>query len=105
MNVERLIHMRLRTTTGMVVTVLALATVILVVIRATLMWPFTLDDAYITLRYSRNLAAGLGPTFNPGTQAEGCTTFLWMVFLAAPHALGLNALLVSKVAGVGASPL
>src|SRR5438128_1280326 len=29
-------------------------------------WPFTVDDSFITLRYARNLAAGYGPTFNPG---------------------------------------
>src|SRR4051812_35207028 len=43
-------------------------------------WPFTVDDAFITFRYSQNLAAGYGPTFNPGVlpHAEGYTSFLWM---------------------------
>lgn len=64
-------------------------------------WPFTVDDTYITLRYARNLAEGLGPTFNAsGPRAEGCTTFLWMALLAIPHALRLDALLAAKALGV-----
>jgi hypothetical protein len=59
-------------------------------------WPFTVDDTYITLRYSRNVAAGLGPTFNAtGPRAEGYTSVLWMLVLAVPHAMGLNAVLVA----------
>ena len=29
-------------------------------------FPYTINDAYITFRYSKNLAAGFGPTYNPG---------------------------------------
>lgn len=64
-------------------------------------WPFTVDDAYITLRYARHLAEGLGPVFNAtGPRAEGCTSFPWMLLLAVPQALGLDALLVAKLLGV-----
>lgn len=64
-------------------------------------WPFTVDDTYITLRYARNVAEGLGPTFNAGgPRAEGCTTLLWMALLALPHAAGLDALVAAKVLGV-----
>lgn len=64
-------------------------------------WPFTVDDAYITLRYARNLAGGLGPTFNAtGPRAEGCTTFLWMALLAIPHAVRVDALALAKTLGV-----
>ncbi|HEX4447664.1 MAG TPA: hypothetical protein VH044_13035 [Polyangiaceae bacterium] len=67
-------------------------------------WPFTVDDTYITLRYSRNVADGLGPTFNAtGPRAEGYTTFSWMVALVLPHALHLDALVAAKVLGVLAS--
>jgi arabinofuranosyltransferase len=63
-------------------------------------WPFTVDDTFITLRYSRNLAAGLGPTFNAtGPRAEGYTTFLWMLLLAVPHALGVDAAIFAKAIG------
>jgi arabinofuranosyltransferase len=67
-------------------------------------WPFTVDDTYITLRYSRNVAQGLGPTFNAtGPRAEGYTTFLWMVALILPHALHLDAIVAAKLLGVLAS--
>ncbi|MCL4236412.1 MAG: hypothetical protein KJ042_18065, partial [Deltaproteobacteria bacterium] len=39
------------------------------------------DDAYITYRYARNWATGLGPVFNAGDRVEGCTTFLQMAVL------------------------
>jgi arabinofuranosyltransferase len=67
-------------------------------------WPFTVDDTYITLRYSRNVALGLGPTFNAtGPRAEGYTTLLWMLLLAPPHALGLDAVAFAKGLGVAAT--
>jgi arabinofuranosyltransferase len=67
-------------------------------------WRFTVDDAYITCRYSRNVAEGLGPTFNAtGPRAEGYTTFLWMAILVVPHLLGVDAILVAKGLGVAAT--
>lgn len=63
-------------------------------------WPFTVDDAYITLRYSAHLAAGLGPDWNPGeAPAEGYTTFLWMALMALPHRLGLDGITAAKATG------
>jgi hypothetical protein len=76
----------------------------LLALHAAQAWPFTVDDTYITLRYSQNVAAGLGPTFNAtGPRAEGYTSLLWMLLLAAPHALGLDAVLVAKGLGVAAT--
>jgi arabinofuranosyltransferase len=67
-------------------------------------WRFTVDDTYITLRYSRNVAEGIGPTFNAtGPRAEGYTTFLWMVLLAVPHLVGLDAVVVAKALGIAAT--
>jgi arabinofuranosyltransferase len=48
---------------------------------------YTNDDAYITFRYARNLAEGLGPYYNPGEAVEGYTNPSLMVFLAAVAAL------------------
>lgn len=43
-------------------------------------WSLTVDDAYITYRYSTNLAHGFEPTRNPGQDSvEGYTNFLWML--------------------------
>ncbi len=52
------------------------------------------DDAFITYRYSRSLAAGQGPYFNPGQHVEGYTNFLLMLVLAG----------VCRVAGADAIP-
>ena len=48
---------------------------------------FWIDDAFITFRYARNLADGLGPVFNPGEAVEGYTTFLWMLVSSAFFAM------------------
>jgi arabinofuranosyltransferase len=40
------------------------------------------EDAFITFRYSLNIAEGSGPVFNIGEQVEGYSNFLWMVLLA-----------------------
>lgn len=50
------------------------------------------DDAFISMRYSRNLARGLGLVYNPGESppVEGYTNFLWTVFLAPFEGAGWN---------------
>ena len=64
-------------------------------------WSFTVDDSYITLRYSQNLVSHSTLTFNPGqAPVEGYTTFLWMLYLTLPHLLGLDAVLFAKLSGV-----
>ncbi len=44
---------------------------------------FSQDDAYITYRYARNLAAGLGFVYNAGEWVLGTTTPLYTLLLAA----------------------
>lgn len=41
-----------------------------------------LEDAFITFRYSQNLASGKGLVYNPGEKVLGITTPLWAVWLA-----------------------
>jgi arabinofuranosyltransferase len=55
---------------------------------------FVLDDAYISLRYSRNWGAGLGLRYNLGPQApvEGYSNFLLVAWGALVHRLGLDLL-------------
>jgi hypothetical protein len=55
------------------------------------------DDSYITLRYARNLADGVGPVFNRGEHVEGYTNFLWMVLLAGMHKAGFDLIDASYV--------
>lgn len=40
------------------------------------------DDAYISYRYARNLAAGDGLVFNPGERVEGYSNLLYVLLLA-----------------------
>ncbi|MDP6977780.1 MAG: hypothetical protein QF570_04145 [Myxococcota bacterium] len=48
---------------------------------------YWLDDAFITFRYAKHLAMGLGPVFNSAERVEGYTSFLWMLFAALPLAV------------------
>ncbi|HEY6879959.1 MAG TPA: hypothetical protein VI299_18160 [Polyangiales bacterium] len=78
------------------------AFLVMLTLRGTRWWVFTLDDAFITLRYSAHWAHGLGPSWNPGAEpAEGYTTTLWMALLALAIRLGLDGLLFAKLAGAG----
>ncbi|MBN1639594.1 MAG: hypothetical protein JXA09_00070 [Anaerolineae bacterium] len=42
----------------------------------------TIDDAYITFRYARNLSAGLGLVYNSGERVLGTTTPLYALLMA-----------------------
>jgi hypothetical protein len=53
--------------------------------------PHVVDDAYITFRYARNIAAGLGFTFNPPVHVLGTTTPLFTLLMVAPALLGWSA--------------
>jgi hypothetical protein len=52
--------------------------------------PRPIDDAFITFRYARNLAEGLGLVYNPGEWVLGTTTPLWALLLALGYRLGLH---------------
>lgn len=51
---------------------------------------FVTDDAFITFRYARNWAAGLGIRYNLGVDppVEGYSTFLWTAFCALLERIG-----------------
>jgi len=49
--------------------------------------PRTIDDSYITFRYTRNLLSGKGFTFNPGENTLGTTTPLYTLLMAGLGAL------------------
>src|SRR5436853_4638991 len=44
--------------------------------------PRTIDDAFITFRYSRNILEGQGFVYNPGTRVLGTTTPLFTLIMA-----------------------
>jgi len=58
------------------------------------------DDAFITFRYSQNLARGLGFTWNPGEKpVEGYSNFLWMLLNFVAERAHLDPMTVSRSAG------
>jgi hypothetical protein len=52
--------------------------------------PHAIDDAYITFRYARNLAEGLGLVYNPGEWVLGTTAPLWAIVLGGGYRLGFT---------------
>jgi hypothetical protein len=70
---------------------------------ALLVWAFRgiqMDDAYITYRYARNVALGLGFSYNPPQFVLGTTTPLYTLILAMCAWIGLDIPLVSLVLNV-----
>jgi arabinofuranosyltransferase len=61
--------------------------------------PDPCEDAYITFRFSKNLADGNGPVFNPGEIVEGYSNPLWMFSIAMARKLGLDMVSYSRTAG------
>ena len=64
------------------------------------MFHYTVDDAFISFRYARNLVEGEGLVFNPGERVEGYTNFLWTVLLAGGMKAGLDPVPLSRWLGV-----
>lgn len=56
-----------------------LLSVLLVSAASLSVWGYTVDDAWITFRYARNAADGLGVVYNPGQRVEGFTSPAWFV--------------------------
>jgi len=65
-------------------------------------WDFTTDDAYITLRYSRNLVDGHGIVWNGGEAppVEGYSNFSFVIAGAAGISIGLDPVDLLKWLGV-----
>lgn len=75
------------------------APAVLLVVNMARVRSFTIDDAYISYRYARNLARGLGLVYNEGERIEGYTNFLWTVLLAGGVTIGLDPDVLAKVLG------
>jgi arabinofuranosyltransferase len=54
----------------------------LYIYQAHFFWDYVNDDAYISLRYSRNISNGLGPYYNADEHVEGYTNFAWTILMA-----------------------
>jgi arabinofuranosyltransferase len=59
------------------------------------------DDAYILLRYGRNLADGFGLVWNPGElPTEGFTSLPYVLLMAAVAKLGLSQIIFAHWLGI-----
>jgi arabinofuranosyltransferase len=68
---------------------------------AIIIWDYSIDDAFITYRYSENLAAGRGLVFNPGDKPiEGYSNFLWLLILSLLYKIGLPTPETAKILGL-----
>jgi len=80
-----------------------LAPIIALLINAWRVRWFTVDDAYISYRYARNLARGWGLVFNQGEAIEGYTNFGWTVLLAGGISVGIDPDVLAKVVGAASA--
>ena len=62
--------------------------------------PATVDDAFITFRYVRNIITGQGFVFNIGERVLGTTTPLYTLYLAIVGKTGLDFILVGKLTNI-----
>jgi hypothetical protein len=62
---------------------LIIVVIVLVIFVRAIPGPRTIDDAFITFRYSRNIVEGQGFVYNPGSKVLGTTTPLFTVLMAA----------------------
>lgn len=60
---------------------------------------WTMDDAYISFRYSKNLANGFGLVHNIGQPVKGFSNTLWTLLMTLPECFGASPLLFSKILG------
>ena len=58
------------------------------------------DDAFISFRYAKNLAAGRGLVYNPGELVKGYTNFLWTMIIALGIKIGQSPVALSLVLGI-----
>lgn len=77
------------------------ASFIIFVLMLAYVWNFTVDDAFISFRYSAHLASGYGLSWNIGQPpVEGYTNFLWVIIIALSFILKLDPVLSVKLMGL-----
>ncbi len=76
-----------------------LIAVIILVVHNISIYPWMIDDAFISFRYAVNFSQGNGIVFNAGEKVEGYTSFLWVVLMALGSKTGFDIVLFSKFLG------
>jgi hypothetical protein len=79
------------------------------VVFALIVWRsyFLIDDAFISFRYAKNWAEGLGPVYNPGIDqpVEGYSNFSWVVMLTVGAMLGMSPVVLAPALSIIAAAL
>jgi hypothetical protein len=68
-------------------------------IYSTLLYPFIIDDAYITFAYSKNFSQTGALVLREGTNVEAISSFLWALILGILSFFSFNPLVWSKFLG------
>lgn len=77
-----------------------LAAAAILCLRFYLLYPYTADDAFISMRYAERLLAGKGLTWNDGEVVEGYSNLLWVLCTAALGYLGVDLLVAVRALGM-----
>lgn len=72
----------------------------LLILQIHAIWPFTIDDMYISLRYAKHWVSGIGLLWNPhSSPVEGYSNFSFVVLAAISLLIHLDPVIVLKAAG------
>lgn len=76
--------------------------IVLIAARVLAWWSleFAGEDAYITFRFARNLAAGHGLVYNPGQHVWGFSSPPWTVWIALGFKLGLSPVVWTRASAI-----
>src|SRR4029450_300392 len=77
-----------------------LLSAVLLVLHARMYWGYSVDDAFISMRYGKNLADGNGLVYNPGERVEGYSNLAWTLILAGLHKISPEPLELAKATGI-----
>ncbi|WP_133137388.1 protein LphB [Legionella rowbothamii] len=81
--------------------IIAVLAIYLFLFQVQAIWPFTIDDMYISLRYAKNWALGNGLLWNVhAPPVEGYSNFSFVVLAAFALSLKVDPVIVLKAAGV-----
>ncbi|KTC85594.1 MULTISPECIES: hypothetical protein [Legionella] len=84
----------------LIVALVSLFFIYLIVFQLIAIWPFTLDDSYISLRYAKNWTVGHGLVWNIGEPpVEGYSNFSFVVLASLAIHLGFDPLIMLKAMG------
>ncbi|CDZ78714.1 hypothetical protein BN59_03026 [Legionella massiliensis] len=73
----------------------------LLVLQVIAVWPYTIDDMYISLRYAKNWVDGYGLIWNLGDEpVEGYSNFSFVVLAALAIRMGLDPVVLLKAVNV-----